>query len=209
MTWRIGILMGLLMIVAGAAQAEGEAREDVHLRRWYLGVQLGSGDRDQWDVFARDDLPPAPVESPGGGGALLFGYRFGDRFLLGLHLGVLRYEMTQSDDLINDVEALVVGTVLFRERDTFQPFLRGGFGAAGVGLDYEGGTTFSYGTAVVGGGGIQIRLSSRFSLEWELAARFTNLLEVQDNPDDGPEQGWNVKTSQTGWRSGLGLMIWF
>jgi hypothetical protein len=208
-TWRTGILLALLIIVATSVQAGTDDGEAVHLRRWYLGFQFGSGDRDQWDVFARDDLPQAPVESPGRGGAFLAGYRFGDRFLLGLHLGALRYDMTGSADRLLDVETLVTGTVLFRERDTFQPFLRGGFGAAAVVLDYEGGETFSYGTAVVGGGGLQVRLSSRFSLEWELTARFTNYHEVNDDPADAPEQEWKIKMSQTGWRSGLGVMIWF
>jgi hypothetical protein len=117
--------------------------------------------------------------------------------------------MTGSTDRLLDVEALMTGTVLFRERDTFQPFLRGGLGGAGLALDYEGGEAFSYGTAVVAGGGFQVRLSSRFSLEWDLTSRFTNYHEVNDDPVDAPEQEWNIKMSQTGWRSGLGVMIWF
>jgi len=208
-TWRIGILLGLLVIGATSVQAGTDDGESVRLRRWYIGGQFAWGDRDQWDVFARDDLTPDSVESPGEGGAFLFGYRFGDRFLLGLHLGTLKYIQAGSAERLRDAEFLITGTVLFRERDTFQPFLRGGLGAGGVAQTYEGGTTVSYGTAVVGGGGLQVRLSSRFSLEWELTARFTNLLEAWDNPDEGPDQEWNVKTSQTGWRSGLGVMLWF
>lgn len=209
MRWRSGIIVILLMVVAAGGRAEEDGGETVHLRRWYIGVQLGSGDRDQWDVFARDDLPTAPVDGPGRGGALLCGHRFGDRFLLGLHLGALQYDLTGSEDRLLDIEFLFTGTVLFRERDTLQPFLRGGFGAGGAGLDYEGGMATSYGTAVVAGAGFQIRLSSRLSLEYELTARFTNYLQAEDDPDDGPEQEWNVKTTHAGWRSGLGLMIWF
>jgi hypothetical protein len=124
-------------------------------------------------------------------------------------MGALRYDVVDEPDHVMDFEALVTGTVLFRERDTFQPFLRGGAGAGGVLVDYEGGEAYSYGMAAVAGVGFQVRLSSRFSLEWELAARFTNYYEIEDDPDDGPTIEGRVQQSHAGWRSGVGLMIWF
>ena len=66
------------------------------------------------------------------------------------------------------------------------------------------------GTATILGAGFQIRLSSRFSLEWEIVGTFTNFLEVFDNPDvEDPYEDWRVKTSHMGIRNGIGLMIWF
>ena len=100
-----------------------EEADEVKLRRWYLGVQGNSGERDQWDVFGQEDLPPAAVVNDGGGGGLLFGYRFGGRFLLGLQLTVTGHDLIEVPEQLYDVEALVTGTVLFRERSTFQPFL--------------------------------------------------------------------------------------
>jgi hypothetical protein len=209
---RWGILLCLLLALTGAVSAGAEEPDQVKLRRWYLGLQANGGGRDRWEVFGREDLPPAAVDNDGGGGGFLFGYRFGDRFLLGLQLAVTRHDMVGVPERLFDVEALVTGTVLFRERSTFQPFVRGGFGAGSVVLERPGGNgnTTSLGTATILGAGFQIRLSSRFSLEWEIAGTFTNFLEVFDNPDvDDPYEDWRVKTSHMGIRNGIGLMIWF
>lgn len=202
-----GILICLLLAWSCPASAGAEEADEVKLRRWYLGVQGNSGERDQWDVFGQEDLPPAEVVNDGGGGGVLFGYRFGGRFLLGLQLTVIGHDLIEVPEQLYDVEALVTGTVLFRERSTFQPFLRGGFGAGSAVLEKPGGdgSTTSLGTATIAGGGFQIRLSSRFSLEYEIVGTFTNYLEVYDSSgDEGP-----VKTSSMGVRNGIGLYIWF
>jgi opacity protein-like surface antigen len=206
---RTVILLVSWLLAAAAAQAASPDSPGPKLRRWFVGVQANGGARDDWNVFARDDFPQGTVEERGSGGTLYVGHRFGDRFLLALSMGALRYDVVDEPDHIMDFEALVTGTVLFRERDTFQPFLRGGAGGGGVLVDYEGGEAYSYGLAAVAGGGFQIRLSSRFSLEWELAARFTNYYEIEDHPDDGPAIEGRVQQSHAGWRSGVGLMIWF
>jgi hypothetical protein len=209
---RIGILVGLLLILVGPTTAGAEEADQVKLRKWFLGVQGNAGGRDTWDVFGEETLPPAAVDNDGNGGGVLFGYRFGDRFLLGLQLALTRHDMVGVPEELFDIEFLVTGTVLFRERHTFQPFLRGGFGAGAVNLERPGGNgnTTSLGTAAIGGAGFQIRLSSRFSLEWEIAGTFTNFLEVYDHPDEGePDESWRVKTSHIGLRNGIGVMVWF
>ena len=206
------ILICTAMALSGGTCATAAENEDVKLRRWFLGVQGNSAERDRWDVFGQEDMPQAPVSVRGRGGGASFGYRFGDRFLLGLQLAVTRHDMVGVPEKILSVEALVTGTVLFRERSTFQPFIRGGAGGGAVVLerpDGDGNTT-SLGTAVVAGGGVQVRLSSRFSLEWEIVGTFTNFLEGREKPDGGdPDHTWRVQTSNMGWRNGIGVMVWF
>jgi hypothetical protein len=204
---RFGILVCLLLVLTGAFSVRAEEPDQVKLRRWYLGVQGNSGGRDRWNVFGQEGLPPAAVDNDGSGGGFLFGYRFGGRFLLGLQVVVTKHDMTEVPEKLFDVEALVTGTVLFRERSTFQPFVRGGFGVGSVDLERPGGNgnTTSLGTATIVGGGFQVRLSSRFSLEYEIAGTFTNFLEIYDDSNGH----WPVKTSNMGLRNGIGLMIWF
>jgi len=203
----------LLILAAGLAAAPAAAAGDgaVKLRHWYVGLQGNTSVRDQYDVFNRDGLPPAAIDRKGRGGGFLFGRRFGDRFLLGVQLAVAEHDMAGIDQKAYDVEALLTGTVLFNERGTVQPFVRGGFGAGGVALDHpdDGGATSSIGTSAIAGGGLQVRLSSRFSLELEGVGVFTNFLEVHDQPDGGPDTDWRVKTSNVGWRTGLGVLFWF
>ncbi|HPF70074.1 MAG TPA: hypothetical protein PLQ13_05330 [Candidatus Krumholzibacteria bacterium] len=211
---RIAWILMIAMVLAGAAPAradDGAAADAVKLRRWFLGLQANASGRDQWDVFNRADLPPAAVDHRGSGGGLLLGRRFGDRFLLGLQFAVDAHDMEGIAQKAYGIEMLVTGTVLFHERGTWQPFLRGGLGGGGLALEHpdDDGTTVSIGTAAVAGGGLQVRLSSRFSLEWEAVAVFTNFLEVHDNPDGAPDTDWRVKTSSVGWRSGGGLVFWF
>ncbi len=207
------LAMVLLTVATCLAAAPAAAADDgaVKLRNWYLGLQGNTSVRDQYDVFNRDDLPPSAIDRKGQGGGFLFGRRCGDRFLLGLQLAVAGHGMAGSDQKAYDVEALLTGTVLFNERGTVEPFVRGGFGAGGVALQHpdDGGATTSIGTAAIAGGGLQVRLSSRFSLELEGVAVFTNFLEVHDTPDGGPDTDWRVKTSNVGWRTGVGVMVWF
>lgn len=199
----------LVFGMTGIRPAHAGQPDEVKLRRWFFGAQVASGDRDKWDVFGSPDIPPGEVSSSGGGGGIQLGYRFGGRFLLGLQLTTLEFEFTDSTDKMRDITALFTGTVLFRERDTMQPFLRGGLGGGGVVLTEPGGYTVALGTAVSAGGGLQVRLSSRFSIEIELAADFRNFQEVQDRPDGGPDTDWSVRTSHMGERLGLGVMVWF
>lgn len=210
MRWWI-ILICAAVALAGGGRAAAQDNADVKLRHWYLGVQVNAGERDRWDVFGQEGLPPAPVAERGNGGGFLFGYRFGGRFLLGLQFAVTEHDLEGVSERLYDTEFLVTGTVLFRERHTLQPFLRGGFGAGGVVLEgpVGDGRTTSLGTAVVAGAGFQVRLSSRFSLEWELVANFTNFMEIHNNSEAGPDTIGNVKISNVGWRNGIGLMIWF
>jgi len=122
-------------------------------------------------------------------------------------------EIRGSKDRLFDAEALIIGTVLFRQKDFLQPFLRGGFGGSSELLlrDDNSGFMASLGTAAVAGGGIQLRLSSRFSLEVETVATFANFLEVNDTSDGKPwpEESWQVRTSNYGYRVGFGAIIWF
>jgi hypothetical protein len=204
---RWGILICLLLALTGVVSVYAEEADQAKLRPWYLGVQANGGGRDQWNVFGQEDQPPTAVDNDGGGGGFLFGYRFGGRFLLGLQLAVTSHDLIGVPEKLYDVEALITGTVLFRERSTFQPFFRGGFGAGSVVLEKPGGdgNMTSLGTSTILGGGFQIRLSSRFSLEYEIVGTFTNYLEVYDSTGgDGP-----VKTSNMGLRNGIGLYIWF
>jgi len=212
MRWRAAILAAVTaLLLAAPTTAATDAPAAVKLRRWYLCLEGTTSVRDHWDVFNRDGLPPASVNRKGEGGGFVFGRRFGGRFLLGLQLAVARHDMAGVPEDAYDIEALLTGTVLFRERDTLQPFVRGGFGAGGVAFEHagDGGATTSIGTGAVAGGGLQVRLSSRFSLEFEAVAVFTNFLEVHDNPDGGPDSDWRVKTSNVGWRTGVGVMVWF
>lgn len=209
---QLAILIFAAIALAGGTCAIAGENEDVKLRRWFLGVQGNSAERDRWDVFGQEDIPPAAVSDRGRGGGGQFGFRFGDRFLLGLQLAVTKHDMVGVPEKIRTVEALVTGTVLFRERSTFQPFMRGGAGVGAVVMERPGGdgNTTSLGAAVIAGGGVQVRLSSRFSLEWEIVGTFTNFQEVRERPDQGEaDSNWRVKTSSMGWRNGIGLMIWF
>jgi hypothetical protein len=207
----------LLLAGAGAGRAEeapGAAAPDgaVKLRGWFLGAQAAAGGRDHWNVFGRDLLPPAPVADPSGGFGLHFGRRCGARFLLGLQLCVIAHDLEGLNEQLYDLELLFTGTVLFNARGALQPFVRGGFGfgVAATENTEELPDTVAVGTAAIAGAGLQVRLSSRFSLEAEAAANFTNFFEVHTDRDVATgEKDWRVRTSQVGWRVGLGMMIWF
>ena len=204
------VLLGPL--AATAARAADHDDGAVRLRGWHLGVQWTAGDRDRWDVFGRDDLPPAAVGEQGRGFGLQIGRRLGGRFLLGLQLAATKHDLAGLDQDLVDVEFLVTGTVLFRERSTLQPFVRGGFGGAGVVLEETETmpSTNAIGTAAVAGGGLQIRLGSRVSLEFEAVGTVTNVLEVNtERLGELPGEDWRVKTSHVGWRGGVGAMLWF
>lgn len=205
----IVLLAVLACAIAGMDVACADQPDEVKLRRWYVGLQLTGGERDTWDVFGVPGQPPGDVSDSGGGGTFQIGYRFGGRFLLGLQVTGLSFDIPGYPPKMRDISALITGTVLFREQQTLQPFLRGGFGGGGVVQDAPGGYTVALGTAVLAAGGIQVRLSSRFSLEAELGADFKNILEVQDRPDGGPDTDWSVKASQMGWHLSLGMMVWF
>lgn len=202
-------LAALACAVTGPELARADQSSEVKLRRWYLGVEAAGGQRDRWDVYGIPDKPSGAVSDRGEGGTFLFGYRFGGRFLLGLQVVTLNFDITDSEDQMRDITALVTGTILFREHETLQPFLIGGFGGGGASQTGPDGYTAAFGTAVLAGAGLQLRLSSRFSLEVEVAADFKNFHEVQDRPDGGPESDWSVKTSHLGSHWGLGLMVWF
>lgn len=202
-----------LLILTLAAPAPAAAAEGPVLRNWFLGVQGVNTRRTEFDVFGRTELPDGDADDRGRGGGFVFGRRFGDRFLLGLQVLGAKHTIADSDQDITDVEALITGTVLFRETSTVQPFLRGGFGGGGEVLELgpDAGHVVAFGTAAIAGGGVQIRLSSRFSLEFETVATFTNFLQVEDDSADDlwPEDDWQVRVSNQGWRTGTSLSIWF
>jgi len=200
-----------VLAAALLAVAPASAADEVKLRGWYVGIQMARGGRDGYDVFARPGLPPAEVEEAGRGGGFQLGHRFGDRFLLGLQVAMTRHEIDGTGDHLYNAEALVTGTVLFNERKTFQPFLRGGFGGAATVLEFtpDNEHVTAYGTAAVAGGGFQVRASSRVSFEAEAVATFTNFLEVSDDRTGATDEVWQVRTSHVGWRLGLGASFWF
>lgn len=205
----------LLLADAGrAVEAPSAAAPDgaVKLRGWFLGAQAAAGGRDHWNVFGRDLLPPAPVADPSGGFGVHFGRRCGARFLLGLQLCVIAHDLEGLTEQLYDLELLLTGTVLFNAYGALQPFVRGGFGLGVVATENteELPDTVAVGTAAIAGAGLQVRLSSRFSLEAEAAANFSNFFEVHTDRDGMTgEKDWRVRTSQVGWRVGLGMMIWF
>jgi len=200
--WAAILILGLAAPARAADDADGSA-----LRRWHFGLQGVSTWRDRYDVFDHVGLPPGEVEEPGRGAGVVLGFRFGSRFLLGLQLVAATHTIIDKPDKISDVEALIIGTVLFRQTATLQPFLRGGFGGGGELLDLEPDVdkVFAYGTSAIAGGGMQVRLSSRFSLDLEAVATFTNFLEVTSESSDT----WQVRKSNWGWRIGVGAFVWF
>ncbi|MFO7608511.1 MAG: hypothetical protein R6X35_04845 [Candidatus Krumholzibacteriia bacterium] len=211
---RLAAILTLLLALGGAAgvhAADGpNAPAEVKLRGWYLGLQGTSGARDRWDVFNRDGLPPAAVQDVGHGFGIQLGHRFGGRFLLGLHFAVQEHDLQNLPEKLHDVELLFAGTVLWNERGTLQPFARGGLGGSAVAVDRAGGHIIAIGTAATAGGGLQVRLGAGFALEAELALTFANLLEVRDQDNDGAtDDDWRVKASQVGWRTGVGVVVWF
>ena len=186
---------------------------EVKLRNWYFGFQIANGERNTYDVFGRKDALPGEVIDHYGQAGIMAGYRFGDRFLLGFQVVAVQHKLSGTEDQLFDAEALITGTVLFRQRSTFQPFLRGGVGGTSELLlrDENAGYLTSIGTAAVAGGGFQVRVSSRLSLEMETVATFANFFEVHDNSDEQtwPEDNWQVRTSNYGYRFGFGVIIWF
>ena len=212
---RLTAVVLLLAAVTTAAPvcAGADAPAEPQLRGWHFGVSAVSSWRSRYDVFATPDTPAGAVAETGRGAGFSVGHRFGGRFLLAAQMAFAEHDLADVPETIVDVDLLVTGTVLFRERDTLQPFLRGGIGGGGEYLDLPDnqGHLFSFGTAAIAGGGLQVRLSSRVSLELEGLATFTNFLEVQAMGDDGTAAADNlqVRVSNHGWRAGAGVMFWF
>ncbi|MCP4571338.1 MAG: hypothetical protein GY838_03230 [bacterium] len=202
------LLFVALAFVMGAEAVPSFATGEVKLRNWYLGIQTVSGERDEFDVFAKPDLPPGVVESVGPGGGFVFGRRFGDRFLLGLQMVLTTHQIDGYEGDLLAGEALVTGTVLFNEREVVQPFVRGGVGGGMAVLEQPDldGNVVSLGPAAIVAAGVQFRVSSRVSFELEGAGNVTNFLEVND---DATGDSWQVRTSHVGWRVGMGLYLWF
>ncbi len=202
--WLPGLLLALLVAAPAIA-------DEVELRSWHFGLQGVRGGRDGFDVFGRDDLNLGEVEESGRGGGFFLGRRFGDRFLLDLQVATTRHGLDGEADRVLVVDGLVTGTVLFHERATFQPFVRGGFGGGITVFEFpdDGGNVAALGMAAIAGGGFQLRASSRISFEFEGVATFTNFLEAQDERDGAIERDWQVRVSQVGWRVGTGVVFWF
>jgi hypothetical protein len=196
--------------VVMATDTAGVVTAPAPLKRWTIAITAASVNRDDITEIDRVDAPASEADRRGGGVGLSFGYLFGDRFLLALQ-GVLAQHQTGSPDIqLYDMEFLLTGTVLFRSRATFQPFLRGGFG---VSLLVERNITddiIVFGPSAIAGGGFQLRLARWLSLEVELVGTFANYIEATRNQHD-PEvsETWNVRTSSAGTRSGLALYFWF
>lgn len=207
-----GIVILLLLGLAGAAHAD-EAAGEVKLRNWHVGLQSTGSWRSRFDTFDRAGLPSGAVEAYGRGAGLVVGRRFGGRVLAQLQLTYAQHEIAGSGELLGDVEALATGTVLFGPTRTVQPFLRGGIGGGGqvIQLEDDGGNVMSFGTAAIAGGGAQVRLGSRVSLEFEGVATFTNFLQVNDETKAALWGGgdWQVRVSNWGWRVGAGVVLWF
>lgn len=204
---------GILILGLAAPVWGEESSSEVTLRNWHLGMQGVQTWRNSFDVFDRPELPPGSVEEYGHGLGLVFGYRFGDRFLMGLQVVVANHGLPGRTEKIYDFEALITGTVLFRQTSFWQPYLRGGFGLAGESLvfDSPGGDVTSFGQATIAGGGLQLRLSSRFSLDFEGVATFVNYVTTVDGTSDDrwPEDSWKVRESNWGVRIGAGVVWWF
>ena len=107
----------LALVCVGGLAASAARAEEPALRKWHLGVQATAGARSTHDVFATPLLPGAAVEKKGRGAGFFLGRRFGDRFLVDLQVTWARHDMASAADDVIDVEALITGTVLFRERD--------------------------------------------------------------------------------------------
>lgn len=204
--WAVIVLMGLQTPAWGQ-----QTSAEVKLRRWHLGVQGVSSWRNTHDVFGRQESLSYLVEDKGSGLGLIFGCRLGDRFLLGVQALVAKHDLPNQPDRINDVEALVTGTVLFHQKSFLQPFLRGGFGLGGEYLIYGAEThhVFSFGPAAIAGGGFQLRLSSHLSLDFEGTATFVNYMTTTYRSDFWPDDSWKVRETNWGWRLGAGVVWWF
>lgn len=207
-----GIVILLLLGLAGFAHADDAAAE-VKLRKWHVGLQSTGSWRSRFDTFDRAELPPGAVEAYGRGAGMVVGRRFGDRMLAQLQFAYAQHDLAGSTDKLGDVEVLVTGTVLFGPTRTVQPFLRGGIGGGGQVIQFadDGGNVVSFGTAAIAGGGAQVRLGGRVSLDFEGVATFTNFLQVNDETKAALWGGgdWQVRVSNWGWRVGAGVVFWF
>ncbi len=199
----------LLLLLPGYVQAQ---EPEVKLRSWGLGLKSITAWYNTHDVFGKEILPETGIDEYGSGMEFTLSRRLGDRFLLGGQFVGSVFGVQDREEEILRLEAQFTGTVLFRERETLQPFLRGG---VGVGFDLvkshsnEGEVT-AYGTSALFSGGLQVRVSSRLSLELEAASTFINFLEVIDSTVDdlGPDESWRVRDSSWGWRLGIGATLW-
>lgn len=202
----------LLILVLGTPALGQESSSEVKLRRWHLGFQAVNTWRDDFKVFDRDNLPSSAVEKRGTGIGFIFGYRFGDRFLLEIQGILAGHDIPGEVETVIDMEGLITGTVLFRETSFLQPFLRGGFGIGGEVFSNSRISDFlvSFGESAMAGAGIQLRLGSRMSLELEGAATFTNYMATMSGSENGqyPHEGWKVRKSNWGWRVGMGVILW-
>lgn len=186
-----------------------ENQPDVELRNWFIGATVCQSDRNRYDVFASAASQPLTPSEKGGGLALAVGHRFGERFVLGLRAVVIGRPTAGEAHKYTDAEALLTGTVLFRQSDTLQPFLRGGIGATSLFLDQPTGQYRASGTAAIAGGGLQVRLGAGLCLEFEAVSTFANYNQGRLKSADGDEQDWDLRTSNFGWRVGAGVVIWF
>lgn len=210
---RFSVVVFLFTLLGPALSLAHEDPSHDPLPSWRIGLYGASTRAQRFDVFERPGLPPGPVEEKGEGGGVNIGHRFGDRFILDLQVLINRFDIEDGPEEMVLTLGNITGTVLFRQDQLVQPYLRGGIGGAGMALQFDEGQghLYSYGTGAVAGGGIMFRVSRHFSLEFEALAAFVNHLEVDNEASRQlwPEDSWSVRESSQSWSTSLGVSLWF
>jgi len=157
-----------------AAASPCRAHEITREKGFYLGLRLSTS-----NLHTDDETQEFRVDKNGGGLQLLAGYSFNRVFSLEFDILGAGHQTTSPD-----IEARFGGFELFahyrwRPGHAFRPYVKGGLGAYGIGLDAGGESVNATGGGVPLGGGFDYFFTNHFSLGVDVTHRIVEYDQVQ------------------------------
>ena len=193
----------LLTLVASAvsAQESGTTRDD---RGLYLGMRVGGAN------LHLDELTATPllINDAGGNAQLFLGWQFTGVFALEVVVGVAGYETSLPDEKAGVGSFQMFGVYRFAEGSRFRPYLKGGFGAYGIGLTGSSNDDPIEGGGVAFGGGFEVFVFSHLALGLDFTHHIIEYQSV-DLKIDGVTIPSNLEEESSMTSIALSLAVYF
>ncbi|NNE07218.1 MAG: outer membrane beta-barrel protein [Gemmatimonadetes bacterium] len=138
--------------------------------KWLVGVGLGSSHLGTEEDPGSEE--GARIKETGAGGNIVAGYGFGPVFAMRASVGGTRHETERDGDGVNFGNFGLEFLGVFRDLETFRPYLMGGVGYFSLKTS-EGAFDFeTTGGGLIGGGGFYYFFSDLFALDVGLRLDF-------------------------------------
>jgi len=175
--------------------------------RWLIGLDGLSS-----QIEDNNDEDSISVEEKASGGAVQIGYRLSPNFMLRIYGGGVDHPTSDPEVDIRFVSGLFEGVYLFREGQSFRPYMFGGTGGFTLESQQESLLYKAEGWGVSFGGGAHYLVSSRVSLHGSLRLEAVNWnkVSVTYTAPDGSELAVETPVEESGFASKvtLGVAFW-